>query len=380
MARKLVSIQKISNIEPIEGADKIEKLTILGWHVVASKAEGHKIGDLVAYIEIDTQLPEIPMFEFLKERKYRVRTIKLRGQVSQGLVIPLRELEKNFNINVSKLKEGEDITSLIGAKKYDPELEAENKLAEQAMNKNKNPIHKFLMKYKWYRKIYNKLFIPKKGGFPSGISKTDETRLQSLPELFEEAKQNNLMFYSTEKIDGQSSTYFLEKTKIGLISKYEFGVCSRNLRLKTPTNSSYWTVAKQYDMENLLKTIMQKFKAKKVVIQGEIAGTGIQGNKYKIEGYKLFVFNLIIDDKHYNTDEIQEILNKCDNTKTLKTVPILDYMIPLKDTIDEMVEDAKGKSKLYDTLREGKVWRTDPSVEKISFKVINPEFLLKNKE
>lgn len=380
MARKLVSIQKISNIEPIEGADKIERLTILGWHVVASKTEGHKIGDLVAYIEIDTQLPEIPMFEFLKERKYRVKTIKLRGQVSQGLVIPLRELEKNFNINISKFKEGDDITSLIGAKKYDPELEAENKLAEEAMNKNRNPIHKFLMKYKWYRKIYNKLFIPKKGGFPSWISKTDETRLQAIPEVFEDAKQNNYIFYSTEKIDGQSSTYFLEKTKIGLISKYEFGVCSRNLRLKTPTNSSYWTVARQYDMKNLLKTIMQKFKAKRVVIQGEIAGTGIQGNKYKIEGYKLFVFNLIIDNKHYNTDEIQAILNKYDNTKTLKTVPILDYMTPLKDTIDEMVEDAKGKSKIYGTLREGKVWRTDPSIQKISFKVINPEFLLKNKE
>ena len=94
MARKLVSIQKILNIEPIEGADKIEKLTVLGWHVVASKSEGHKIGDLVVYIEIDTQLPELPIFEFLKDRKYRVKTIKLKGQVSQGLVIPLKEIEK----------------------------------------------------------------------------------------------------------------------------------------------------------------------------------------------------------------------------------------------------------------------------------------------
>lgn len=137
MARKLVSIQKILNIEPIEGADKIEKLTVLGWHVVASKSEGHKIGDLVVYIEIDTQLPELPIFEFLKDRKYRVKTIKLKGQVSQGLVIPLKEIEKNFNVDISKLKEGEDITSIIGATKYDPELEAENKLAEQQMNNNK---------------------------------------------------------------------------------------------------------------------------------------------------------------------------------------------------------------------------------------------------
>ena len=128
MARKLISIQRILNIEPIENADKIEKITILGWHVVASKSEGHKIGDLVAYVEIDTQLPEIPMFEFLKDRKYRVRTIKLRGQVSQGLIIPLKELEKYFNIDISNLKEGDDITKLIGATKYDPEAEKENKL------------------------------------------------------------------------------------------------------------------------------------------------------------------------------------------------------------------------------------------------------------
>ena len=117
MARKLASIQKIVNIEPIEGADKIEKLTVLGWHIVASKSENHNIGDLICYIEPDSRVPEIPMFEFLKDRKYIVKTIKLRKQVSQGLVIPLRELEKNFNINISKLKEGQDVTALLGITK-----------------------------------------------------------------------------------------------------------------------------------------------------------------------------------------------------------------------------------------------------------------------
>lgn len=381
MARKLVSIQKILNIEPIEGADKIEKLTVLGWHVVASKSEGHKIGDLVVYIEIDTQLPELPIFEFLKDRKYRVKTIKLKGQVSQGLVIPLKEIEKNFNVDISKLKEGEDITSIIGATKYDPELEAENKLAEQQMNNNKNPIHKFFMKYKWYRTIYKKIIPIETKGFPSWIKKTDEERIQTLPELFEEAKANKWRFYTTEKVDGQSGTFFLKKDKIlGIFPKYDFGVCSRNLRLNNPNNSSYWTVAKKYDMENLLKSIMKQFKAETVVLQGEVLGTGIQQNKYHIDGYKLMVFNLIINGKHYNTDEIQNILTKNDSTKSLTTVPILEYMVPLKDSIDEMVEDAKGKSQLYDTLREGKIWRTDPSVRRISFKVINPDFLLKNKE
>ena len=176
MARKLASIQKIVNIEPIEGADKIEKLTVLGWHIVASKSENHNIGDLICYIEPDSRVPEIPMFEFLKDRKYIVKTIKLRKQVSQGLVIPLRELEKNFNIDIATLKEGQDVTDLLGITKYDPEGEKEQKLAEQEMQKAKNPIHKSLMRYKWYRKIYTQLFVPKKSGFPQWIKKTDERK------------------------------------------------------------------------------------------------------------------------------------------------------------------------------------------------------------
>ena len=179
MTRKLASIQKIVNIEPIEGADKIEKLTVLGWHIVASKSENHNIGDLICYIEPDSRVPEIPMFEFLKDRKYIVKTIKLRKQVSQGLVIPLRELQKNFNIDIATLKEGQDVTDLLGITKYDPEGEKEQKLAEQEMKKTKNPIHKFLMRYKWYRKIYTQLFVHKKGGFPQWIKKTDEERCLS---------------------------------------------------------------------------------------------------------------------------------------------------------------------------------------------------------
>ena len=204
--RKLVSIQRISKIEPIKNADNINLATILGWKVVISKKESYTEGDLVAYVEIDTQLPKIPMFEFLKDRKYRVRTIKLRGQVSQGLIIPLREIEKNFNIDISKFKEGDDITSLIGATKYDPEAEKEKKLLEKQMATNDNPIHKKLMKYKWYRKLYSIFTIPQKSGFPDWIHKTDETRIQNIPDEFYEivndpTPDSEILFYSTEKLD-----------------------------------------------------------------------------------------------------------------------------------------------------------------------------------
>ncbi len=205
-------------------------------------------------------------------------------------------------------------------------------------------------------------------------------RLQTMPEKFYKIVNNTnphkiILFDNTEKIDGQSATYFIEKTKkLGLFNQYEFGVCSRNLRLKTPTNSSYWAVAKQYDIEKVLIELLKKYKAKRIVLQGKIAGEGIQKNKYHIEGYKFFAFNFIIDGKKYRTIDMQNMLKPYN----INTVPILDRYVELLDTIDEMVENAQGKSTLYDTEREGKVWRDIDN--NISFKVINPKFLLKNDE
>lgn len=178
-----------------------------------------------------------------------------------------------------------------------------------------------------------------------------------------------------KKLTGQSATYFIEKHKVlGLFNQYEFGVCSRNLRLKTPNNSSYWTIARQCNIEQVLMDLLKKNKATRIVLQGEIAGEGIQKNKYHIEGYKFFAFNLIIEGRKYNTKDMQIILKPYN----INTVPILDENVELLDTIDKMVENAEGKSTLYNTEREGKVWRD--IYNNISFKVINPKFLLKNDE
>lgn len=127
-------------------------------------------------------------------------------------------------------------------------------------------------------------------------------------------------------------------------------------------------------MENVLIDILKEHKAHTVVLQGEICGDKIQKNKYNIEGYKLFAFNLMIDGKKYRTIDMQKILK----SYKIDTVPILDTKVLLKDTIDNIVEDSKGKSKIYKTEREGKVWRDINN--NISFKVINPNFLLKNDE
>jgi RNA ligase (TIGR02306 family) len=179
----------------------------------------------------------------------------------------------------------------------------------------------------------------------------------------------------TEKLDGQSGTYFLVKNpkkwyQFGK-NTYTFGVCSRNLHLPKEHNSSYWTIARQYGIQYVLEKLIGDNEF--VVLQGEIIGTGIQGNKYKIDGYDFYAFNLIYPNRQISNWTASEVLK----AYGIKFVPMIEDMY-LKSSIPEMVEYAKGKSTLLPVDREGVVIR---NYEKnISFKVINPDFLLKNDE
>lgn len=360
--RHLATVRTITDIRPIPDADKIEVAQVDGWECVVAKTDGFKIGDKVVYIEIDSIVPDRPEFEFLRDRKFRVRTIKLRKQVSQGLVLPLSILPsgKTYNIN-------DDVTEVLGIKKYDPQAEQEAKLLESNAHKTKIWYPKFLMRFKWFRNLVTK---PKKGGFPSWIVKTDEERIQNKTAMFNIEKENGTEFSVTEKIDGQSGTFFLEC--IGK-KKYEFGVCSRNIRLSTPNGSSYWTIARTLEIEKCLKSLIEDHN--RIVLQGEIIGTGIQGNKYKVDGYDFYAFNLIIDGKKINTEEMTNVLA----LYGIKSVPIVEKNMKLKDTVQEMVEYAKGKSVLLPSQkREGIVVRNYD--RNISFKVINPDFLLAEKD
>ena len=352
--RKLASVQKILEISLIEGADRIEVATVLGWQCVVAKKDNFHVGDLVVYFEIDSILPNLPMFEFMKDRKFKVKTIKLRKQISQGLVMPLSILPDK------KWKEGDDVTELLHVTKYDPQAEQE----ERERNIKKNKLERWLNKQKWYRKLFPK----KREGFPNWIKKTDEDRIQLFPNYYYHWK--DLKFIVTEKVDGQSLTVFLVRNKkIFSRNNIEFGVCSRNLKLNKPNNSSWWTVAKYAGLkEKLLQIPFEKT----IVLQGEILGQGIQGNKYKISGYDLYAFNLIVDGKIIDSITAKEILDPLN----IKFVPILEKDFSLLPTMQEMVNYAKGKSVLLDTLREGLVMRNYEN--NISFKVINPEFLLKN--
>ena len=368
MDRKLASIQKIVSIEPIPEADQIEKAVVLGWNVVVKKGE-FNAGDLVVYIETDSIVPPTSYFEFLKERKYRVKTIKLRKQVSQGLIVPLLVLPKG------KYFEGDDVTQKLGVKKYDPQGDLELRLAQETAERTNNRINKFLFQYPWYRKFF---FKPKRGNWPKFIKKTDEDRIQFFPDIVNTEKDT--IFNATEKVDGQSASYFLlrkPKHKVLGLSfgkELEFGVCSRNLHLPKEDNSSYWTIAKQLDIKNILAKMFPD-NAKYIVLQGEIIGSRIQGNKYNINGYDFYAFNLFIDGKQFDTYIIELNLNRFN----IKTVPTVKYKFKLPAAIDECVELAKGKSVINpDIFREGIVVR---NYEKnISFKIINPDFLLKYSE
>ncbi len=336
MERKLASIRKISDLSPIDGADKIELATIDGWKVVVAKDVNHKVGDLIVYCEVDSFLPIEPEFEFLRKTSYkkmsdgregfRLKTIRLRGQISQGLILPL-SVFGDFGWTAY---EGIDVTEKLGIVKYEPPIPAQ-------------------------------LSGMVKGNFPSFLKKTDEERVQNLSKEFESYR--NEQFYVTEKLDGSSVTYYV-KDEV-------FGVCSRNLDLLEDENNSMWKFASETGLRDRMVKL-----GKNIAIQGEIIGEGIQGNPYQRIGQTVKIFNGFDIDK-YDYLSLEELL---DLVKILdvKTVPILDLEFTLPETIDELLLMAEGKSVLnLKAEREGLVIRSHD--RKISFKSISNKFLLNEK-
>lgn len=369
--RKLATIQRIRELSPIKDADQIEKATVLGWEVVVAKKDNFKVNDLCVYCEIDSIMPPRPEFEFLRERKFRIKTIKLKGQVSQGICFPLSILPKGWNF----FSEGYDVTELLGVTKYDPQAEFERREAERLASIDKNRMDKFLKRYAWYRKL---IFKPTKKPFPAFIRKTDEDRIQLFPDYYE--KWKHLSFEVTEKLDGQSATYFMVRNPSGGLfrKKWLFGVCSRNFQLLKKDSSSYWTLAEKLKIKEKMKWWCES-NGTGLIIQGEAIGKGIQGNKYGIDGYVLYVFNMASYDKGQTDNFNQE--KQYDICQTLSLFPVkwLKSKFELLPTMSEMVEFSKGKSCLReDILREGVVIRNYE--HNISFKIVNPDFLLKYSE
>lgn len=356
--RNLATIQKVINITPIEGADRIESVRVLGWSVICKKGD-FKIGDLVIYIECDSIVPDIPIFEFMKERKFRVRTVKMKSTISQGLCMRIDDFK------IKSPRESMDVTDILNIKKYDPEGEKEARLLEQQNEIKFKRLNRFMKRYKWYRVLK---LGKRKTSFPKFIKKTDEERIQRMPWVLNDEKETD--FIITEKLDGTSLTVFLIKNpyKWMFWKPTLFGVCSRNIHLVRPDNSVYWRIAKKYDMENKLKSV---FKGKDIIIQGEIVGAGVQDNKYGFNDIYLYVFNVIFDGKRINNSEM---VSFCTNNE-LKTVPTLENTFKLPNSLDEFISFSNGQSSISKNLREGIVCRNYD--KNISFKVISPDFLLK---
>lgn len=367
--RKLASIQSINEIRAIPDADKIVMARVLGWEVVVKISE-FKVGDLGVYFEVDSILPDKPEFEFLRDVKFRIKIRKFRKQISMGLFLPLSILPKG------DYKEGDDVTELLEVKNYERMKDDEEESKNIASAKHSKLV-KYLLGYAPFRYVYFKLNKKSPKGWPEFIQHTDEERIQSNCKYL----MNNLgkSFYTSEKMDGSSFTAFSYDTNKWGFNKKAFGVCSRNIWLKTPNNSSYWNVANKYG----IKDILMKYQDENIVIQGEVCGPGIQKNRYNLSEYDLFVFNLIRDGKQVS---VNEMLAFCE-INGLKTVPILDMNFKAdfgektrNEIIDYMVEMSKGKSILNPKIeREGIVVRLNED-PRVSFKVINPNFLLQKED
>jgi len=339
MDRKLASVQKILNLTPIEGADAILCAKVLGWECVVKKTE-FSIGDLCVFFEIDSILPIASWNDHLRKdplKSLRIKTIRLRGQLSQGLALPMSLLP------VGEYVEGQDVTEIVGVDKYELVV----------------PAH---------------LSGIIKGNFPSFLHKTDEVRLQSEPDVLDEAIAMELTLVGTLKMDGTSFTAYRHDD--------DFGVCSRNLDLKETEDNAHWKITRELKLEEILRS-----EPINLSIQGELVGPGINGNRIGLTAPELHLFNLFNIDtgKYLAYGELREF-GKKHGLNVVKLVGHNVFSSGGPTTVARMLEVASELNYDNGLPAEGIVWR--PTVEtysqvlkgRMSWKTISNRYLEKYKE
>ena len=335
--------QRIKEVLPIKNADNIELVKVLGWECVVKKGE-FQAGDLCIYFEIDSLLPISPEFEFLRKGCHKtlpdgtqgfvLKTIKLRKQISQGLCMPLDILKEDFEndplttglweeFKKEALVEGVDVSGVLDVTHYEKPVPA-------------------------------CLAGSTKGRFPSFLRKTDETRVQSEPEMLE--KIQGKPYYITTKLDGTSATYY---KKDG-----ELGACSRNLEKKYFSENQYWRMAEKYKLAECLP--------EGYCIQGEIVGPGIQKNSLMLKEIDLYIFNMYKIEGLEKTG-FHELNGFCFLNK-IKMVPLEEIDLSFNYTQEDLLKKAQGLYKNSDKKKEGIVVRSNDC--QISFKVLNNSYLL----
>ena len=352
MQRKLASVQKVLAIEPIPNADAIELARINGWQCVVKKNE-FQVGQLGVYLEIDAVPPDIETFRFLwaprpkegietptefeRPRNYRVRTMRLRGALSQGLLLRLSEFA------LGSVEEGQDVSEALGVEKYEPPVAPG-----------------------WSHK--NPQFLGRP--FPAWVPKTDEMRVQSVPQVLDEL--SGQPYVATLKYDGTSSTFTLDP-------EGEFLACTRNYAIPEDAGDPWlWRIVAKYNLREKLQSFPN------LAIQGEIVGPGVQKNRLGLKDLCLFVFN-VYDwraGKYLDFDESRQVLAAMD----LAPVEVVEEGERFEHTLESLLELAEGKYPGTKNEREGIVirprreMRSQVLVGRLSFKAISNRFLLKEGE
>ncbi len=338
--RAMAKIVKIDSIRPIPDADSIECARVGGWNVVIKRGD-FAVGDIAIYCEIDSWIPH-ELAPFLSKgsqprlyndvRGERLRTVKLRGQISQGLLLKVAgcfgDTVTVSAENATLFREGDDVTEALNIQKWEAPVPAQ--LAGQV-----------------------------RGLFPNFIPKTDQERCQNLVEQISAAQGRR--FEVTEKIDGSSMTCYLFND--------EFGVCSRNLDLKQDSLNSFWRVAVEKNIEQRLRQL-----GSNLAIQGELVGPGIQNNLYKLSQLEFFVFDVydISAAEYLSAHRRQQLVKQLE----LNHVPVIDNDFQLDHNVDQLLALAEQTSQLNArSEREGVVFKEIAG--KMTFKAISNRFLMK---
>lgn len=384
--RALAYIVNCGRVSEIVGADNIALAEVNGWKVIIKKNEMSE-GDKCVFFEIDSKLPEAEWSEFLRPKHFKIKTMKLSkfNAISQGLLMPITLFPELADMEV-----GTDVTDILKvtysvvednarkSKNGDPDAKYKS-MAQRHQKIFKKPIVRKIMKHKLGRKIMFLFFGRKKDkplSFPTHfpfVHKTDEERCENMPWVL--GYERPLIV--TEKLDGTSSTYILERKGK---KKFEFYVLSRNVRQKTPDQKCYhdkniyWDMAIKNNIEQHLKEyLIANPDLKYVCIQGESVGS-VQGNPLKLNEDELYVFNFIRSDVgRLSSIDGKEIIESWG----MKFVPILETEYYVPTDMEAFKEYATAKSVVNpNVLREGIVLR-DPTND-FSFKNVSREYLLKH--
>lgn len=333
--RKLATIRRIVEIKDIDGADVIEAVRVDGWWVVAKKGE-YQVDQLATYLEVDSFVPtSIAPFltksghepkEYEGVQGERLRTVKLRGQLSQGLLLPISSLPSVLQMEA---EEGGDVTEALGV-------------------------------LKWERPISPQLYGQAKGSFPSFLRKTDQERVQNIGRTLESYIDQT--FEVTIKLDGSSCTIFVKDE--------DDGVCSRNLELKQNEDNAFWRIALDYDIHKKIRAY-----GKNIAVQGELIAPNIQSNYEKVTKPEFYVFDVFdIDKQEYILPkERQEFCKLLD----IPHVPVIDKSFAMISGVDKLLDMAEGDGMNKGVKREGLVFKHNSS--DFSFKAISNSYLLKEK-